>query len=359
MKEFKWNNNEHFTVKILSMMINLRSLDTGKVRKIGGLMKIPKTLTNLTSLRACNNIDADNMGRFVHLTRLEFWYGLRATKISIMNLIGLKELVANAEFDQSLLSSLINLTSLDLTYTSKWANSISILTGLTILKLNNNKHITNDTISRLTNLVSLSLLKDGKIRDEGLYPLINLRSLGLFETRYITSNTISLLTNLTKLTLSRNRVVTGDGIQNCTNLINLNLKKNIRIHDLVKLTGLKKLNLRTNTFITDNSIRCLTNLTALNLYKNKLISNECINKLPSLTRLINTGRPNIISKSLLAIVTTGSHQIQMIVTEQNRIVIRMNRLIILMIIMGLGRMVIRMNPLIIPMIGNNMDILFF
>jgi Leucine-rich repeat (LRR) protein len=245
------------------------------------------------------------------------------------------------------LRSLTNLTSLSLEFNGAISDDgLSTLTQLTALQLES-VSITNRSLSVLTNLTSLRLVSgilgyaglDAQVRvqrnDNGLSSLVNLTHLHLDANARWTTVCIDDLTNLVSLSMSRCAV---HGIQVLTNLTSLYIGDSAYFYDqskaepleddalvnslshlqsldimggyelfsnseLMQMTNLTALNLSYDSEnISDAGLSGLTLLRTLNLDENGIITNAGISNLTNLTSLSLNG-DNLITKDGITTLT--------------------------------------------------------
>jgi Leucine Rich repeats (2 copies) len=191
----------------------------------------------------------------------EYWIRDISPLSSLVNLTSL-DLQYSLIRDISPLSSLVNLTSLNL-----WHNSItdisplSSLVNLTSLDLHYNGRITDiSPLSSLVNLTSLDLKQNGITDISPLSSLVNLKKLDLSLSEITDISPLSSLVNLTYLNLNYNQITDISPLSSLVNLTYLNLDNNqiTDISPLSSLVNLKELDL------TDNQITDLSPLRSLN-----------------------------------------------------------------------------------------------
>lgn len=220
------------------------------------------------------------------LIKKELAYHFKGTTLALIN-----HTVPYEAIDNDTLSHLTQLTDLDLTCndriysdsltqltglrricldnnkaTSDWA--LSHMTGLTSLSLFNNKRIHSHTLLQLPFLTSLSLRNSELVRNDELGQMTGLRCLKLYmDDGWVLSETVARLTALEELDLALNRTVRGDALVNLTRLHTLNLWNNDMVDDywLSQLTQLTSLCLDSNDKITDSGLSCLTGLRVLSM----------------------------------------------------------------------------------------------
>ena len=273
----------------LSKMIYLNSIGTDESTR-----KSPKTalekiyindallvLTNIRSLYLSND-------RFITDDTIP-----RLTQLTLLNLNNNRRIIN--------ISSLTNLTSLDL--------SFSMVGGTSLIKL--------------TNLTHLDLSVESCIYDESLEVLTQLKTLVLGENVDITDNSIKFLTNLTQLNIN-NTKITGKSIKYLTNLTHLEMGQTlgtIKDEDLGDLTRLTYLDLSWNENITNKTLYRLTNIRSLVLARNSNITSSSVKSLPNLTMLNISNNDTIHTrtvKKLTNLVTlyTNSPKTRALLTKQ-------------------------------------------
>ena len=215
---------------------------------------INQGITNLTGLEHALNLSHLNLGE-------EYISGK-----GVVN--------SNAVSDFSPLSSLTQLTYLDISFNSlSDVESLAQLTNLTNLNLDRNQIKDVESLAQLTNLTNLNLDRN-QINDvTPLTKLTNLTRLSLFENR-ILSNVAPLakLTNLAYLELHSNNISDVAPLAKLTNLTSLFLGNN-NISDvapLAKLTNLTSLFLGNNNISDVAPLAKLTNLEILWLDRNHI-----------------------------------------------------------------------------------------
>jgi len=188
-----------------------------------------------------------------------------------------------------------------------YITSLSALTNLTELYLNNNKITDITGLSRLTNLTKL-YLNNNQITDiTGLSALTNLTKLRLNNNRITDITWLLALTNLTELSLGSNQITDITSLSPLTNLTILYLDWN-QITDISPLSALTNL---TKLYLTDNQISdftglsALTKLTGLNLYNYQITDITWLSALTNLTwlRLSDNQITDITSLSVLTNLT--------------------------------------------------------
>ena len=207
---------------------------------------------------------------------------------SLTNLTSLN-LSGNDISDFSPLSNLTNLTSLTLINTTiSNLSPLSSLTSLTYLSLGGDD-LSNSDLSPLTSLTSLTSLElfVTKISDVSkLSSLINLTRLNLSYNSITDISVLSGLTNLTSLDLWVNSITDISALSNLTNLTSLSLGNNITdISALSNLTNLTSLHLWDNSISDISALSNLTNLIYLSLNQNIITDISALSNLTNLTSL--------------------------------------------------------------------------
>ena len=112
--------------------------------------------------------------------------------------------------------------------------------------------------------------KDTKISNESLSILTNLNHLKLNDPSNFSNNTLQNLTKLTSLHISHNQSISNQGVSFMTLLQTLSLKGDTKITDegLLKMTNLTRLELQGKSLVSNNCVSQLTNLVELNLLSN-------------------------------------------------------------------------------------------
>ena len=245
------------------------SIMTHAMLDLSYLYCINRGVTNLTGLEHALNLSHLNLG---------------AEYISGKGVVN-----SNAVSDFSPLSSLTQLTSLDISFNSlSDVESLAQLTNLTNLNLDRNQINDVAPLAKLTNLTNLNLDRN-QINDVApLTKLTNLTRLSLFENR-ILSNVAPLakLTNLAYLELHSNNISDVAPLAKLTNLTSLFLGNN-NISDvapLAKLTNLTSLFLGNNNISDVAPLAKLTNLTSLFLGNNNISDVAPLAKLTNLETL--------------------------------------------------------------------------
>ncbi|MGD2087946.1 MAG: COR domain-containing protein [Candidatus Aminicenantes bacterium] len=223
------------------------------------------------------------------------------------------DLVANNLSDVSVLSSLTQLTSLNLAANN--LNDVSFLSSLTQLtSLNLEANNLNDVsfLSSLTQLTFLNLSWNKEIKDYSfLSSLKQLTFLDLNNNNLSDVSFLSSLTQLTSLNLGWNQSIKDHSfLSSMTQLTSLNLDKNKSIKDysfLSSLTQLTSLDLAANDLTDVSFLSSLTQLTSLNLGYNSLSDVSFLSSLTQLTSLnlrenpITNPPPEIVEKGIEAI----------------------------------------------------------
>ena len=253
---------------------NLRAVIADSLGKASGASISRREIASVTVLEVPNSNIRD-------LTGLEF-----ATRLTRLNLDmeGLSN--SNRIYDLSPLSSLTNLTSLELSFTGLTdISALGHLTSLTTLWLRHNLISDISPLANLTNLEELHL-RDNLISDiSPLANLTNLEALDLVSNNISDVSALAGLTNLIGLDLSSNNISDVSALAGLTNLIVLVLGENAisDVSTLAGLTRLERLDLSSNNISDVSALAGLTNLIMLGLDSNN-ISNVAI--LANLTNLI-------------------------------------------------------------------------
>ncbi len=166
--------------------------------------------------------------------------------------------------------------------------SVSFLTNLTELNMSHNC-ITGESLSKLTNLSILRLMDCSNLGDVDICSLSQLTELQLFGKSRISGKFSSYMPNLIKLNIENNQSVTY-GMNKLKQLRVLALERSNRIndHSLAQVKSITSLSLRHNLDIGQkywNPLEYLPNLIELDLSYNKIITNEEVAPLTSLTSL--------------------------------------------------------------------------
>lgn len=208
---------------------------------------------------------------------------------------------------------------------------VRALTGLTMLVLRHNQHIT-DTMLPLPLLTSLALtgsciteaglhcqksltaLRLGAGPITSLAPLVNLTSLSLLGVTSMGDEALSCLTNLTSLRLAGGRGITGK-VFRVLPLHTLVLEHGgpCERHALAHLTRLQVLRIHDHWALNDESLATLTSLTELCVSQAPRIRGETLHRLPCLTVL--DMRYSAIETVRLRDLSTLSH---LFLTEEQR-----------------------------------------
>ena len=164
------------------------------------------------------------------------------------------------------ITKLSKLKKLDLGKTENMDDdTLVLMKELTLLRLGNNRNVTNYAIARLTKLETLSLGKSHQIRDIALSKLPNLTSLDCAHNCHITKEYIATRKELRELYVGTNRYIDDNCIKELVNLRVLSLGACYQVTDagIKGLTELTSLCLSTTwrggENVTDNSIECFTN----------------------------------------------------------------------------------------------------
>lgn len=199
-------------------------------------------------------------------------------------------------FDDSYLINFKYLIHLNCTFTDKITDkSVKHLLNLSLLYCNN--ILTDDSVSKLTNLHILDLNNNILITDESLCNLTKLKHLILNDTcDQISDKSLIKLTNLQVLDLRYNMscYITNDSISKLINLTHLNISSNQYI-DRINISSLKVLLI--NRKLTDSSINC-SKLTHLYCVENEIITDDLIDKLPNLI-FLDCGYNNNLTNNAL------------------------------------------------------------
>ncbi len=258
---------------------NLRAVIADSLGKASGAPIRRREIASLTVLEVPNSNIRD-------LTGLEF-----ATRLTSLNL-GMEHVFdagwsnSNRIYDLSPLSSLTNLTSLELSFTGLTdVSALGHLTSLTTLWLRHN------LISDISPLVNLTNLEELDLRDNftsDISPLANLTNLKRLDLRDNFTSDISPLANLTNLeglNFISNNISDVSALAGLTNLIGLDLSSN-NISDVSALAGLTNLivlGLGGNAISDVSALAGLTRLERLGLGGNAISD---VSALAGLTNLI-------------------------------------------------------------------------
>ena len=190
--------------------------------------------------------------------------------------------------DISALSSLTNLTKLNLSYNQiSDISSLSGLTNLTDLNLCYNQISNVSALSSLTNLTDLDLSYNQISNVSALSSLTNLTGLDLYNNQISDISALSSLTNLTKLDWGSNQISDISSLSGLTNLTDLDLGSN-QISDislLSEMSNLTYLDLSINPLSDISPLNSLTNLKTLFLIGNPISDVSALSSLTNLTRL--------------------------------------------------------------------------
>lgn len=204
------SNNEIIEDSDLIQLTRLRTLDISHNRIITseGISK----LTRLTSLDLSDNKHVSDRGLLNlsniknlklaanHTITWRAFYGKKLVKLDLSRF--------SIVLDNSIVSSLISLRSLKLSYSISMSNEILVeLTNLTSLSLENNEIIKNESIMKLTKLVNLNLVENDIISQEAIFSLTNLERLIISYTNPINAKLLAPL--LPKLTIYLSSIPTG------------------------------------------------------------------------------------------------------------------------------------------------------
>ena len=272
---------------------NLRAVIADSLGKASGASISRREIASVTVLEVPNSNIRD-------LTGLEF-----ATRLTRLNLDmeGLSN--SNRIYDLSPLSSLTNLTSLELSFTGLTdISALGHLTSLTTLWLRHNLISDISPLANLTNLEELHL-RDNLISDiSPLANLTNLKRLNLRDNFTLDISPLANLTNLEALDLVSNNISDVSALAGLTNLIGLDLSSN-NISDVSALAGLTNLIvlvLGENAISDVSTLAGLTRLERLDLSSNNISD---VSALAGLTNLIMLGLDsnNISNVAILANLT--------------------------------------------------------
>lgn len=202
---------------------------------------------------------------------LHGWHLLVTSDVAKMTQLRKLNLYSDQVIESHALHTLTGLESLDLAGESL-IESHSLLyldRCLTRLNLLSNTVIDDSGLVGLTSLKSLRLGgKPGQVTGHSVSRLTQLTSLRLQDVDRVSDDELTVLTNLCELCLSYNTRITDLG--------------------LCPLTGLTSLRLMKNTTITDAGIRTLTRLNTLYLSTQSPVSPHVVSSLSLLTSLVNT-----------------------------------------------------------------------
>ena len=300
---------------------NLRAVIETALEKAIGAKITRGDMSTLTYLEARNKNIRD-------LTGLEYATNLQNLDLGSERVSGSGYVNSNAISDFSTLSSLTNLTWLDLdsngiSNLSALVSAISGLPSLQTLVLSNNSISDISSLSSLINLTSLNLggdlysyssvkinlrLDSNAISDvSALSSLINLTSLNLSGNDISDFSPLSSLTKLTDLTLINTKISNLSSLSSLTGLTHLNLAGNTLsdLSPLRNLTNLTSLDLLVTTISDVSALSGLTSLTYLDLSHNSISDISALSGLTSLTRLdlVDTSISDISALSGLTSLT--------------------------------------------------------
>ena len=258
---------------------NLRAVIADSLGKASGAPISRREIASLTVLEVPNSNIRD-------LTGLEF-----ATRLTSLNL-GMEHVFdagwsnSNRIYDLSPLSSLTNLTSLELSFTGLTdVSALGHLTSLTTLWLRHN------LISDISPLVNLTNLEELDLRDNftsdisPLANLTNLEGLNFISNNISDVSALAGLTNLIGLDLSSNNISDVSALAGLTSLEFLALGGNAisDVSALAGLTRLERLGLGGNAISDVSALAGLTNLIILALGENAISD---VSALANLTNLV-------------------------------------------------------------------------
>ena len=284
-KQFRLANLENLTenqlayvrcVQVDSWPLPTVCLNLPKLEKLSCYLTIDMTDVDLHSLSVFTSLTSLSLSNCKLITD-------EGVLSSLSNLSALTTLCFNdcrsiTDFGMQFLSSLTNLTSLDL---SKCGATQTQMSNFIHFIGDPNTTITDHGVqflSGLTKLEHLDLSMCGRITDQGMQFLPNLANLKRLDMRSCTS-----ITNLGAVeTLSSLTSLTHLNVRECTSLSDLG------VQSLSSLTTLTSLDLGECTSITNLGVQCLSTLTALkllNLGDCRNITNVGVHALSSLTSL--------------------------------------------------------------------------
>lgn len=195
----------------------------------------------------------------------------------LTNLTRLQKLTIHGKVldDLSFLSSMQNLTELDLTSSRFPAAMLSVVAQLPSLERLTLAKCGLSTIAALEGAPRLNYLdlSNNTLRNlEVLAPMTTLREINLTQNAVVDLTQLAGLTNLTKLDISFNSVSSLEPLAVCTNLTWLNVNNN----SLELLTGLESLTMLTHLSFDHNAVADVsvlagcTELTELSIANNKI-----------------------------------------------------------------------------------------
>ena len=238
---------------------NLRAVIADSLGKASGASISRREIASLAVLEVPNSNIRD-------LTGLEFATRLTSLNLGMENVFDAGWSNSNRIYDLSPLSSLTNLTSLELSFTGLTdVSALAHLTSLTTLWLRHNLISDISPLANLTNLEGLDL-RDNFTSD--ISPLANLTNLKWLNLRDNFTLDISPLANLTNL----------EGLDFISNNIS-------DVSALVGLTRLEWLNLTSNNISDVSALAGLTRLEWLNLGGNAISDVSALAGLTWLDRL--------------------------------------------------------------------------
>jgi hypothetical protein len=284
-KQFRTANLENLTenqlayvrrVQVDSWPLPTVCLNLPKLEKLSCYLTVDMTDVDLQSLSVFTSLTSLSLSNCKLITDEGVLSSL--SNLSALTTLGFNDCRSITDLGMQFLSSLNNLTSLDL---SKCGATQTQMSNFIHFIGDPNTTITDHGVqflSGLTKLEHLDLSMCGRITDQGMQFLPNLANLKRLDMRSCTS-----ITNLGAVeTLSSLTSLTHLNVRECTSLSDLG------VQSLSSLTTLTSLDLGGCTFITDLGVQSLSTLTALkllNLGSCRLITDVGVHALSSLTSL--------------------------------------------------------------------------
>jgi hypothetical protein len=284
-KQFRTANLENLTenqlayvrrVQVDSWPLPTVCLNLPKLEKLSCYLTVDMTDVDLQSLTVFTSLTSLSLSNCKLITDEGVLSSL--SNLSALTTLGFNDCRSITDLGMQFLSSLTNLTSLDL---SKCGATQTQMSNLIHFIGDPNTTITDHGVqflSGLTKLEHLDLSMCGRITDQGMQFLPNLANLKRLDMRSCTSitnlgavETLSSLTSLTHLNVRECTSISDLGVQSLsslTTLTSLDLGKctsisNLGVQSLSTLTALKLLNLGSCRLITDVGVHALSSLTSL------------------------------------------------------------------------------------------------
>ncbi|CAL6002502.1 leucine-rich_repeat domain-containing protein [Hexamita inflata] len=282
------------TIKKLLFVVNFRQYDQDEKQKQKLNMQVDDLkLEHLEVLALRKSVENDqlyNLSKFKKLHTLDVsMNNIDLTHIhSVISLTKLTMVSCKLK-NINLISSLVNLKELDLSYNKGIKNIAPLqkLNSLTTLNIQDCGLQNIDKISSLVNLEEFDLSGNIDIDLSPLYKIKSLTNLSMRQCELKNIDQIAQLTNLEILNIYSNLLKNIDQIAQLINLKELDISgnDNLDITPLKDLVGLIKLNLRSCALTQLSALKPIINLQDLNISSNYYINITELQYFKNLTHL--------------------------------------------------------------------------